>query len=908
MRNDKIKETGIVGSGGVCIDGDIAMRFGSYHSASMFFAFRIMLAFLATFSTALLAVSFTDAKIRPVLIFYDCAVSVLSLSLMFSKHSVVRICSALVAGIYAAPIIFHIKMTAYGFMIAANGYLTKGELPEQGTGQFKHLLTTQSEVSQSLYYFFTGLIFIVALGAVIACVMRIDFPVLFIVTFPVVELGLYLGFEVPVFAALLMIVSWVTVLSMNIINHTTNKAGRKNTFAVHERTKTFYFTSSQAKAEFYTVYIRFVALLTAGVFILVVLFSKISGFYRPASFDELRYNLHHAVERFDLTHADDFLIDVNGGSNLYGVTTVGGTNGGVLGTTNGITFNGSKALQIKTEAFNYTMYLRGYVAGEYKDNKWQPHDGDSTIREVGDELAQKGYYVQDLDYMLLDGYDESTGSHTAQMEIKVKGACSKFVYAPYGTDYSTSSVMSENEMTPYNDAYVRISQSKTDYNMIYKNFSAPDWYSRSAMLGSCMLDYEKSIAPTMAMYEDYISKHYTKSEKLKSLDEMYDYICTNYLDGSPEYAGYQQVCQAIKLYFHDMGFTYDTNPGKTPDGEDFIEYFLTKQKKGYCAYFASVGAQLMRKFGYPSRYVEGYMILPSQLNISTESDGIYDVEVKDKCAHAWAEVFIDGVGWVPAEFTPGYDNDNPNLTPKEKGTDKKNDSSSQSSKPDTSSSSSPEKPKSDSSKSNVSKSGGNNSKPASDSRKAQGGGGQKTGGKSGGSNSSQAGKPAGKGGTNSGGKGGGVSAGISPAARTVLMTLGAIVIGIAAVLINRRRNLDKMHDRCSQKDLNKRVMAIYSYSLKYLSVLNIEVKKNISDMQLCNELLVKCHEQRIHELDSKLAELTAIAVQAHMSPERISEEDAEKAAEILRCISEEVVAKRADALTMLSAKFLYCLY
>ncbi len=70
-------------------------------------------------------------------------------------------------------------------------------------------------------------------------------------------------------------------------------------------------------------------------------------------------------------------------------------------------------------------------------------------------------------------------------------------------------------------------------------------------------------------------------------------------------------------------------------------------------------------FGYPSRYVEGYVVLNSQLG-EPEDDSTYEVSVKDKCAHAWAEVFIDNAGWYPAEFTPGYDNDNPNLTQQEK--------------------------------------------------------------------------------------------------------------------------------------------------------------------------------------------------------------------------------------------------
>ena len=91
--------------------------------------------------------------------------------------------------------------------------------------------------------FFVFFITLVCLGAAAACLYRIDFPLLFIITFPVFELGMYWGWEPSMWTVIGLFICWVTVLALHIINHTTNKAGRKNTFAVHERKRTFYFTS-----------------------------------------------------------------------------------------------------------------------------------------------------------------------------------------------------------------------------------------------------------------------------------------------------------------------------------------------------------------------------------------------------------------------------------------------------------------------------------------------------------------------------------------------------------------------------------------------------------------------------------------------------------------------------------------
>lgn len=75
-----------------------------------------------------------------------------------------------------------------------------------------------------------------------------------------------------------------------------------------------------------------------------------------------------------------------------------------------------------------------------------------------------------------------------------------------------------------------------------------------------------------------------------------------------------------------------------------VSEFLA-QRRGYCEQFAGTYAAFARAVGLPSRVVVGYT--PGELR----DDGRYYVQGKH--AHAWPEIYFDGVGWVPFEPTPG---------------------------------------------------------------------------------------------------------------------------------------------------------------------------------------------------------------------------------------------------------------
>jgi len=70
-----------------------------------------------------------------------------------------------------------------------------------------------------------------------------------------------------------------------------------------------------------------------------------------------------------------------------------------------------------------------------------------------------------------------------------------------------------------------------------------------------------------------------------------------------------------------------------------------ESKEGYCTHFATAFTLLARSQGIPARYVHGYSV-PMQ--------GKKEVTVTSAMAHAWPEAYIDNVGWIPFEPTPGY--------------------------------------------------------------------------------------------------------------------------------------------------------------------------------------------------------------------------------------------------------------
>jgi transglutaminase-like putative cysteine protease len=93
---------------------------------------------------------------------------------------------------------------------------------------------------------------------------------------------------------------------------------------------------------------------------------------------------------------------------------------------------------------------------------------------------------------------------------------------------------------------------------------------------------------------------------------------------------------------------YEEEVQAPPQGVDGVEHFLFTQKSGFCLYFASAMAVMLRAVDVPSRLVVGY--LPGE-----PSDDIGKYTLRDKHYHAWPQAYFPGHGWVDLEATPSTD-------------------------------------------------------------------------------------------------------------------------------------------------------------------------------------------------------------------------------------------------------------
>jgi hypothetical protein len=113
---------------------------------------------------------------------------------------------------------------------------------------------------------------------------------------------------------------------------------------------------------------------------------------------------------------------------------------------------------------------------------------------------------------------------------------------------------------------------------------------------------------------------------------------------------------ALQDWFaRDGGFTYDLDVPALR-GDDALERFVLEDRVGYCEYFATGMAVMLREAGIPARVAVGF--LPGTVSQEADPDEgreLTEFTVSTRDAHAWVEVLFPGYGWVTFEPTPRDD-------------------------------------------------------------------------------------------------------------------------------------------------------------------------------------------------------------------------------------------------------------
>ncbi|HEY7524540.1 MAG TPA: transglutaminase domain-containing protein [Candidatus Limnocylindrales bacterium] len=108
------------------------------------------------------------------------------------------------------------------------------------------------------------------------------------------------------------------------------------------------------------------------------------------------------------------------------------------------------------------------------------------------------------------------------------------------------------------------------------------------------------------------------------------------------------MARTMERFLRSNRFQYDTDVTAelaSCGNRNIVDCFAIT-KRGFCQYYASTMAVLLREEGIPTRMVQGF--LPGDRNVTTGVE-----VVANSKAHAWVEVYFPGYGWVRFDPTGG---------------------------------------------------------------------------------------------------------------------------------------------------------------------------------------------------------------------------------------------------------------
>lgn len=275
------------------------------------------------------------------------------------------------------------------------------------------------------------------------------------------------------------------------------------------------------------------------------------------------------------------------------------------------------------------FYIRGYVGSNYTGKGWKEQTEEQMTQALAAGMSAGA--LSDQYHQLLRSIQQQGESGVyglLRFVITNRDANSDYSYIPYGSDFSEFAA---------SQAYDTHPEEKTDENTMDLYYMNTQKLSNLETLESAGKNNLGDQAYRQFARDTYLT---VPTEGLERFHQ--------------EFAGktFDSVADCVSFVRTTLGTyaEYTKAPGATPKGKDYVEYFLYENKQGVCTHFATAAVLMFRTFGIPARYVEGYMT-------TSLIAGQGPNQIMDESAHAWAEIYIDGAGWVAIEVTPGFINE-----------------------------------------------------------------------------------------------------------------------------------------------------------------------------------------------------------------------------------------------------------
>lgn len=167
---------------------------------------------------------------------------------------------------------------------------------------------------------------------------------------------------------------------------------------------------------------------------------------------------------------------------------------------------------------------------------------------------------------------------------------------------------------------------------------------------SWLADFDTDYASAENVYSAFAKEHYldVSDEEAAAIRE---YIFNSETWDEEAAVSEYSVISRVRTMLSTLA-SYSENVDAPAVGVPFAEWFLGQSREGNSAYFATVATLAFREQGIPARYVEGYRAESKDVSAANAAGEPVVLGAHD--AHAWVEIYLDGIGWTPIEVTPGF--------------------------------------------------------------------------------------------------------------------------------------------------------------------------------------------------------------------------------------------------------------
>lgn len=294
-----------------------------------------------------------------------------------------------------------------------------------------------------------------------------------------------------------------------------------------------------------------------------------------------------------------------------------------------------------------SMYLKGFTGSVFTGRSWndltnttyyQAEDMMEALRQA--DFFAKGQLAQSAQ-LAYDDLSENT------ITISNTGADSRVIFVPYDL---TNCGDLESMVTKGGSLFYtgKLGHSRS-YTYTAVENQVDNWTDAAGRFFTLALGGDTSAEEYLipeSYYNAFVYENYTQlsvgDKKILAAN------IGSEGDQSQGHMDYKVAITAIRTYLED-NFIYSEDLGEADANISQLKVFLDS-KKGYDVQFATAATLMFRYYGIPARYAEGYLITPEDAKNAQEGT----ISVPRERTHAWTEIYVDGIGFVPLEVTPEF--------------------------------------------------------------------------------------------------------------------------------------------------------------------------------------------------------------------------------------------------------------